>query len=201
MLEESLPPEETSTGLTSKAIQKLQILLRINNGDIPLRNYDLESLWLTPDILPKTLYDALSKGTPEQPYRQTWQKRFGKAAQNLPLLSDKSHVEARFSAEDIEDEVSGADQQDDFNDSNRFVQSISSPIPNQNQYKYDNLQSPYAIRVLELEASQREDTPIRCRLVRTDLSVYPEYEALSYVWGSMTDAIEIHVDQIGRAHV
>lgn len=61
------------------------------------------------------------------------------------------------------------------------------------KYKYELLQSPSHIRILELEPGDRT-VPLRCSLVQVDLQDRPQFEALSYAWGNAGDLKIIECD-------
>jgi len=50
-------------------------------------------------------------------------------------------------------------------------------------YQYIPLQSPRAIRLLQVQPAASESSPLLCRLVEVSLDKPPEYDALSYTWG------------------
>jgi len=60
---------------------------------------------------------------------------------------------------------------------------LPKTVPN---YTYDPLQSPTSIRILELLPGVEQDL-IQCQLYNTGINEAPQYEALSYVWGSPID--------------
>lgn len=57
-------------------------------------------------------------------------------------------------------------------------------------YSYEPLESPDTIRVLELLPGRDSDR-IQCELRRTTRSEAPQYEALSYAWGDLSEKTEI----------
>jgi len=61
------------------------------------------------------------------------------------------------------------------------------------QYTYKSLAYDDSIRILILEPSKRQE-PIQCSLVPVRLSEKPEYDALSYVWGTDEPSHEIFID-------
>jgi Heterokaryon incompatibility protein (HET) len=61
-------------------------------------------------------------------------------------------------------------------------------------FKYDCLAGLYYIRLVVLEPSRNTDSPIRCRLVQANLSQKPQYEALSYVWGDLSNKVLISLE-------
>lgn len=54
-------------------------------------------------------------------------------------------------------------------------------------FGYTALQDLGAIRIVEIQPSRDGEAFIECRLVHTNLASRPEYEALSYVWGTQTE--------------
>lgn len=65
------------------------------------------------------------------------------------------------------------------------------------RYKYKPLETPTSIRLIELMASDDEDSPLRCRIFHIDIkySPHPEYAALSYVWGDESNPSTIICDE------
>ncbi|KAH4767818.1 hypothetical protein HBI75_202950 [Parastagonospora nodorum] len=60
-------------------------------------------------------------------------------------------------------------------------------------YVYSPLELPDQIRLLRIHPGEPED-PIETSLVTASLDVSPDYDALSYVWGSHADRCQIWVD-------
>jgi hypothetical protein len=54
------------------------------------------------------------------------------------------------------------------------------------QYKYERLQTPQSIRLLQLSRGERDD-PVQCYLFEVRLDDWPPYEAISYTWGDPSD--------------
>jgi hypothetical protein len=66
-------------------------------------------------------------------------------------------------------------------------------------YVYEGLNATDAIRLLILQPSEDDQSPIHCSLIRTTLAACDEdiidrYTALSYVWGTPKDPKEIFID-------
>lgn len=61
------------------------------------------------------------------------------------------------------------------------------------QYTYQPLAYDDSIRILILEPGERQE-PIQCSLVPVRLSEKPEYDAISYVWGTDEPSQEIFID-------
>ncbi|KAJ4316291.1 hypothetical protein N0V84_007936 [Fusarium piperis] len=60
---------------------------------------------------------------------------------------------------------------------------------------YRPLRNRSAIRLLELFPSDNRTEPLRGRLVESDLTLQPEYEALSYVWGDTNVNQDVYLDE------
>lgn len=54
-------------------------------------------------------------------------------------------------------------------------------------FHYEALELSTTIRVAELCSAEKYNDEIRCQLRVVDLDESPEYEAISYVWGSEKD--------------
>ena len=61
------------------------------------------------------------------------------------------------------------------------------------KYKYESMQSPSHIRILELKPGCHE-APLRCSLVQVGLEEKPLFEALSHAWGDASDREVIEYD-------
>ncbi|KAF4957350.1 hypothetical protein FSARC_11349 [Fusarium sarcochroum] len=60
---------------------------------------------------------------------------------------------------------------------------------------YPQLSGTSAFRLLELQPSDSRSQPLVGRLVDSDITFQPEYEALSYVWGDITPVKYIRLDE------
>jgi hypothetical protein len=65
-------------------------------------------------------------------------------------------------------------------------------------YAYSKLPSPTYTRLLELQPSEDPDAELRCRLYAAELygPVSPDYEAISYTWGTNTLSQTLGVDVV-----
>lgn len=68
-------------------------------------------------------------------------------------------------------------------------------------YQYQPLQAPDSIRLVILQPSAFEESPILCDLIHVRLSDVPQNEALSYTWGDTTlrDAHTAYLNDAGEA--
>jgi len=60
-------------------------------------------------------------------------------------------------------------------------------------YQFEPLESPRSIRVFHLEPAWSKDSPIKGSLSELRLEDDPSFEALSYVWGTVTTKVSINV--------
>ena len=79
---------------------------------------------------------------------------------------------------------------DEYSD---YLFIVSIPFPNMSQYTYQPLAYDDSIRILILEPGERQEL-IQCSLVPVRLSENPEYDAISYVWGTDEPSQEIFID-------
>jgi hypothetical protein len=63
-------------------------------------------------------------------------------------------------------------------------------------YKYNDLQDPYEIRILEVSPAVSEDDPICCSIIHVSISpnASTSYQALSYAWGSSQRQFPIFIN-------
>ncbi|RSL86507.1 hypothetical protein CDV31_016390 [Fusarium ambrosium] len=73
--------------------------------------------------------------------------------------------------------------------------STSSMATPSSTFVYRPLHNRSAIRLLELFPSDNRTEPLLGRLVESDLTLQPEYEALSYVWGDTNVNEHIFLDE------
>ncbi|KUI73226.1 Heterokaryon incompatibility protein 6, OR allele [Cytospora mali] len=77
--------------------------------------------------------------------------------------------------------------------SNNQLCDTSGDMAGLEPYKYDRLSNPEEIRCLRLEPGQG-DEPLSCTLKAYRLDEDPQYEAISYVWGTSNRSHEIQCD-------
>ena len=79
-------------------------------------------------------------------------------------------------------------------DQQRALGGSDESVVSRARFGHKSLEHPTSIRVVELSPAEEYNDEIICQLRVVDLDQSPEYEAISYVWGSENDKADILCD-------
>lgn len=202
--------------VTKKHVQMYQLLL---NGsgytESSERTHDCK-LWLTPDVMPQLIWDNVASmprdesssesKSPDSSASSDDESGPGVASeevQSQPRDEKDAEHEGTTSSQDM-----GGVHEDDnlVYQTETKTDSSSSPEPQpylgdvhcslcakNYRFTYDRLDGSYAIRVLSIEPSTDPTARLQCHLITTNLGQAQQesYEALSYVWGDISDTVSV----------
>jgi ankyrin repeat protein len=80
---------------------------------------------------------------------------------------------------------------------------LNSTIHGPTRFEYQPLRGLQSIRLIALEPAESFEAPVRCQIYQTNLATARSFEALSYVWGKVTNLVPIalngHVTDITQS--